>query len=81
MDAIDAETARRTAAAYDGSTASDLCAISIRSLAQSVDPADEGTDEEEIDKCDKLRVLTGSVVGKEGADCPGGTEDGDDEED
>jgi len=59
----------------------DVCAVLTRDAAQFVDASDEGADEAEVDEGYEQRVVFGAVVGEEGADCPGRSEDGDDEED
>lgn len=50
-------------------------------VAEVVDGSDEGAEEEGIDKCDKVGVCRGAVVAEEGEDCPGESENRDDEED
>ncbi len=49
--------------------------------AQLVDACDERGDEAEVDEGYEEGVVFRTVVGEEGADCPGGGEDGHDEED
>jgi len=53
----------------------------MRDAAEFVDACDEGADETEVDEGDEEAIGFGAVVGEEGADCPGGGEDADDEED
>jgi len=59
----------------------DMGAVLATDATQFVDTCDEGPDETEIDEGDKEGVVFRSVVGEESADCPGGGEDGDNEED
>lgn len=56
-------------------------AVLVGDVAEGVDGADEGPDEEEVDEADEARVVGGAVVGEEGCNGPGEGEDGDDEED
>ncbi|KAK0102639.1 hypothetical protein ONS95_006243 [Cadophora gregata] len=56
-------------------------AVLVGDVAQGVDAADEGADEEEVDEGDEAGVVGGAVVGEERGDGPGEGEDRDDEED
>jgi len=59
----------------------DVGAFVVRDEAQFVNAGDEGPDEADVDEGDEEGVRFGAVVGEKGCDCPGGGEDGDDEED
>jgi len=58
----------------------DRGALVAADASESVDGANEGTNEEEVNDGDKEAVGFGTVVGEEGCDGPDGTEDRDDEE-
>lgn len=55
-------------------------AVGAGDEAQVVDGGDQGADKGQVDERDELRVGLGAVVAEEGADGPGESEDGDDEE-
>jgi hypothetical protein len=59
----------------------DVCAVFMGNAAKFIDACDERADETEVDEGDEEGVAFGAGVGEEGADCPGGCEHGDDEED
>jgi len=66
---------------FPSSSCRDVGAVFHGDEAQVVDAGDEGADETEVDEADEAGVGFRTVVGEESADCPGGGEDGDDEED
>jgi hypothetical protein len=80
-EAVDAQAACGSADVQDVSSSRHVCAVPASSIAEGVDCANEGADEEEIDKCNKVRVVAGAVVREESCDRPGCAEDRDDEED
>lgn len=62
-------------------SAADAHAVCVADIAQVVDGSDEGTEEEDVDKSDKVGVGGGAVVAEEGEEGPGKSEHRDDEED
>ena len=58
-----------------------VCAVGVGDESQVVYCSDEGTDEAQVDECDKLRIATASVVAEEGEDRPGKSKHRDDEDD
>lgn len=56
-------------------------AVCVADIAKVVDGSDKGTEEEDVDKSDKVSVGGGAVVTEEGEEGPGKSEHRDDEED
>jgi hypothetical protein len=56
-------------------------AVFAGDAAQFVYACDQGPDEAQVDERDEACIVTRTVVGEEGCNCPGGTQHGDDEED
>jgi len=81
MQAIYTDAAQDAEIDLVGIASCDVRAVLVGYAAQLVDPCDQGADETEVDEGDEEGVVFRAVVGEEGADCPGGREHGDDEED
>lgn len=56
-------------------------AVGVSDITQVVNGSDESAEEEGVNKCDKVSVCRGAVVAEESEDCPGESENGNDEED
>jgi len=81
MQAIHINASQDSKVDLVGIAGCDVGAVFVGYAAQFEDACDERADEAEVDEGDEEGVVFRAMVGEESADCPGGGEHGDDEQD